>query len=92
MARIVWTRRALTRIREIRAYIREFDPHAALYIASRLLDAGNSLTDFPYRGRAVDGNLRELPSVRPYIVIYEVVGDTVYIVTIRHSAQYTPEA
>lgn len=91
MARIVWTRRALQRIREIRAYIREFDSRAASNISSRLIDAGNSLTDFPARGRVVGGGVRELPSVRPYIIVYEVVGDTVYIVMIRHSAQDRPE-
>lgn len=87
MARVVWTREALENIRLIRAYIDQFDPGAAQRMARRLIEAGNSLTVAPNRGRPVAGGRRELVTIPPYVIRYRVDGDTVTIGRIRHSAQ-----
>lgn len=87
MARIVWTREALVRLREIRFYIAQFDPVAARRMAARLLAAGEALADFPERGRPGPAGTRQLPSVRPYVISYGVAADTVIILDIRHGAQ-----
>lgn len=87
MAEIVWTREALRNVEAIRAYIAQFDPRAAQRMARRLLDAGDSLRDFPHRGRPAPEARRELPSVPPYVIRYAVREDVVYILRVRHGAR-----
>jgi len=87
MARIIWSREALFKLRGIHGYIRQFNPGAATTLSARLLAAAESLSDFPNRGRLTTGKARELVSIRPYIIVYQVVGDEVTILDIRHAAQ-----
>ena len=42
---------------------------------------------FPLRGRVIGRGLRELVTVRPYIIRYRIRSDTVQIIRIRHGAQ-----
>ncbi len=88
MTSVVWTVSALADLEDIRRYIGTFNPHAAQRIAARLIAAGNSLVDFPDRGRPVpDTDLREATVVYPYIIRYirhRVDGDRVVILRVRH--------
>ena len=69
-------------------YLMELNPGAAQQMADALFDAGDSLEQFPHRGRPVrKTELRELLSVDPYIIRYEVVGDDVVILRVRHGAR-----
>jgi toxin ParE1/3/4 len=86
VVQVVWTRRALSDISAIRAYIGQFNPLAAQRVALRLTQAGQSLSLFPERGRAASGR-RELVIVRPYIIRYRVFRGRVEILAIRHGAQ-----
>jgi plasmid stabilization system protein ParE len=57
-------------------------------MADALFAAGDSLENFPHRGRPVPGtNSRELVSVCPYIIRYRVAGDDVVIQRVRHGAR-----
>ena len=61
MNKVVWSNAARADLRVIRAYVEEFNPRAAVALAQALVDAGNSLETFPYRGRIVPGtDVREL--------------------------------
>jgi len=71
----------------IRAYIHQFDPQAARRMARRLVEAGDSLRDFPDRGRPAGDERRELVTIPPYIIRYRFDGERVFILGIRHSAQ-----
>jgi toxin ParE1/3/4 len=86
LVQVVWTRRALADLEAIRSYIGLFKPLAAQRMALRLRNAGESLAQFPERGRA-KRDLRELVVVRPYVIRYRVTAERVEIVTIRHGAQ-----
>jgi addiction module RelE/StbE family toxin len=88
MARIIWTREALRQLELIHAYIDQFNPDAAQRMARRLIDAANSLRDFPQRGRPVGDDRRELPTISPYIIRYRFDGEHVIIGSIRHGAQH----
>ncbi len=48
---VVWSKSALTQLRAIRAYIEQLNPHAAGDVAAAIIEVGNSLALFPYRGR-----------------------------------------
>ena len=87
MARVVWTGGALAELELIRTYIAIFDSVAAERLAARLTAAAESLCHFPNRGRPAGGGKRELPAIRPYVIRYDVRGETVFVLSIKHGAQ-----
>ena len=87
MVQVRWTREAINNLELIQAYIRAFDPRAARRMAERLIAAGNSLRDFPERGRPSGQGSRELVGVAPYVIRYEVDDDGVRILRGRHGAR-----
>ncbi len=59
-------------------------------MAERIIETGNSLTVFPYRGRQVRFPVRGCarpPFARPYIIRYRVDPDRVVILRVRHGAR-----
>lgn len=88
MNEVVWTETALRGLRQIRAYLAQFNPRAAAEVAATLVAAGNSLSEFPQRGRPVAGtDMRELVTHYAYILRYRVAGDVVVVLRVRHAAQ-----
>lgn len=87
MADVTWSTRALNDLDKIAAYIGIFDPEAAVRTRRELEALGNSLGDFPDRGRPSVRGTREMVTVRPYIVRYRVVREYVLILSVRHSAR-----
>jgi addiction module RelE/StbE family toxin len=85
MAEVTWSSEAISDLDLITAYIAHFDHDAAERVAQRLVDAGESLNMFPSRGRPHDGDIRALPIVPPYLILYRVMDDEVLILAIRHS-------
>jgi toxin ParE1/3/4 len=86
--RVVWTEPALDSIQRAYDYLFEFNPRAAAYVAESLRDAGDSLENFPHRGRPVPGtDMRELVTAYPYIIRYRIVGDDVVILRVRHTSR-----
>jgi toxin ParE1/3/4 len=85
---VVWTFAALADLEGIRRYIGNFNPYAAQDMAARIIEAGNSLANFPYRGRSVPGTqLRETTLARPYIIRYRVEPNRVLILRVRHGTR-----
>ncbi|MFI4987782.1 MAG: type II toxin-antitoxin system RelE/ParE family toxin [Alphaproteobacteria bacterium] len=60
------------------------NPAAARRLTDALLAAGDDLLSFPGRGRPVRDNLRELVVVYPYVIRYEIIGNQVTILGVRH--------
>jgi toxin ParE1/3/4 len=86
--RVVWTETALQGVWRAYDYLMDFNPRAAIHLAESLLEAGDSLNNFPHRGRLVRGTgMRELVTVSPYIIRYRVTADTVIILRVRHSSR-----
>jgi len=85
MADVQWSDAALTELIEIRAYIALFNPAAAERMLTRLIALGESLAMFPNRGRPAAYGTREMTTA--YILNYEVVGDRVMILRVRHGAR-----
>lgn len=73
---------------QIYIYVADFNPRAAAGLMEALTAAGNSLATFPYRGRPVGDNLRELTLVHPYIIRYEIAGNQVNILRVRHGMRH----
>ena len=87
MAEVVWRVQALHDLDDIIDYIERFDPAAAERYHARFWSLGESLSDFPRRGRAADDGTREMTSVPPFILRYDVEDDRVFILSIRHGAR-----
>ena len=91
MARkVTWTESAWTDLEEVAEYIAKDSPHYAGAFVREVRDAARSLTDLAERGRLVpefnDPSIREL-FVRSYRLIYQVTGQTIYIVGFIHGAR-----
>ena len=85
---VIWSDTALAQLEAIGAYVEQFNPMAAKALAMRLIAAGDGLATFPHRGRPVARtSMRELVTVNPYIIRYEVIGDQVHILRIRHGSR-----
>ena len=84
---VVWTVAARDDLRAIRDYIRQFNPAAARRIAIALVAAADSLTELPERGRPAGTGRREVVSIWPYVIRYQVLGDRVVILRVRHGRQ-----
>jgi plasmid stabilization system protein ParE len=67
----------------------DFNPAAAVRLAEGLLAAGDSLANFPHRGRRVSNtDMRELITDYPYIIRYRIVPDEeVRILRVRHTSR-----
>ncbi|MDZ5647779.1 type II toxin-antitoxin system RelE/ParE family toxin [Nitrospirillum sp. BR 11828] len=86
---VIWREDARDDIVRITAYIAHDNPVAAGQVARALFIAGESLMDFPRRGRPgrVAGT-RELVAYRPYIIVYEIDAEgDVHILRVWHGAQ-----
>ena len=88
--RVEWLATALDDRTAIFDYLLDRNPHAAAAISEALALAGDSLATFPYRGRPglVPGT-RELVTVLPYLLVYEVdsPAELVRILRVWHGAQ-----
>ena len=80
--RVIWSPAALGDVGRIYDYIVSFNPSAAERLARRLIEAGEQLERFPERGRPALAGTREMTIVWPYILVYEVVDDTVNVLRI----------
>lgn len=86
---IVWSRRALARLAEIRQFVALDKPDAAARLASRIVSVVAALRTHPSLGRAgVEAGTRELViGGTPYIVIYRSGRRRITVLTVWHGAQ-----
>ena len=86
--RVIWSPAALREIDHIYRYLAQFNPSAAENMVGEILAAGDSLENFPYRGRAVPGTqLREVTIAYPYVIRYRITADQVRILRVRYGAR-----
>ncbi len=86
--RVIWSPSALRQIVRIFDYLEDFNPQAAAEVMAALIETGDGLLNFPYRGRPVrNSDIREVITSYPYIIRYRIAGDSVRILRIRHAAR-----
>jgi toxin ParE1/3/4 len=94
MASVTWRDAALDEMEDIARRISADSPRPAAEYVQKFFSASESLELFPQSGRVVPEHerteLREL-IVRPYRVIYSVVGDEVDILAVHHGARLLGE-
>jgi toxin ParE1/3/4 len=87
-----WTREAAGDLERIADYLFQHVPERAAELVRAVYDAPALLLEFPHRGRpGKKAGTRELViSPLPYLVVYAVQGDVVFVVRILHGAQQWP--
>jgi toxin ParE1/3/4 len=87
-----WTEEAATDLEHITDYLFEHAPDRAAELVRSIFDAPATLLIFPHRGRPgkKEGTRELVLSPLPYIVVYKVRGDVIYIARILHGAQQWP--
>lgn len=92
---ITWSPLALERLAEIAETIAAHRPQAAEGLIEEIFVAIDRLRDFPEIGREVPEferpNLREL-IYRKYRIIYQITGQRLELLTVRHSLQHLDES
>jgi toxin ParE1/3/4 len=83
-----WTEHAASDLEHIADYLFEHAPE----LVRTVYDSPAGLVTFPNRGRLgkQDGTRELVLSPLPYIVVYTVRGDVIYIIRILHGAQQWP--
>jgi toxin ParE1/3/4 len=89
--KLVWTHQAAADRREIREYIAQTNPAAALALDELFSKKAGHLADHPGLGRPgrVDGT-RELIAHQNYILVYDLAGDLVRVLRVLHAARHWP--
>ena len=89
--KLEWSRLALNDFENATDYIAQENPEAARQVAARILEATRRLGDYPYIGHPGDDpEQREwLVSRTPYVLIYEIHDDTIYIARVWHTRRQT---
>lgn len=87
MAKVVWTDQAIGDVVEIVEWISADKPNAAARVAETLMRAGDSLDQFPGRGRLIPHDRRELIALPNYLIRYRIENDRVTILEVRHAAR-----
>jgi toxin ParE1/3/4 len=89
--RLIWTRPASADRKEIREYIAQDNPAAALALDELISEKASRLVDHPGLGRPgrIAGT-RELVAHQNYILIYDTAGDLVRMLRVLHAARQWP--
>lgn len=91
MARkIIWSPRAYALLEEAAAYVEERSPSAARQLVIDVVQAAESLAEYPERGRLIpelrDSLHREI-FVHKYRLVYQIATERVAIVALVHGAR-----
>ncbi|MHB1531196.1 type II toxin-antitoxin system RelE/ParE family toxin [Acidithiobacillus sp.] len=91
--RLVWTEPAIADRIAIYDYFEVENPRTAAEMDERFMDAAERLRAYPEMGHPgrIPGT-RELVAHRRYFLLYEIAGDTAYILAIVHTSRQWPPA
>ena len=92
MPTIKWLPEALDDLQRLHAFIEPHSPGAARRAVNTLIDAADSLVEFPEKGRPWDLEMgfRELSvrfGVRGYLIRYRYVDNIVFIIRVWHALE-----
>ena len=87
-----WTEEAASDLESITNYLFQHTPERAAGLVREIYDAPAGLRMFPYKGRKgkKEGTRELVLSPLPYIVVYQVTSEVIFIVRILHGAQKWP--
>ncbi len=91
--RMRWAAAAADDFQHITEYLFDETPQHAPRILRKLLSTISALKNFPNRGRLgkKPGTREMVVASLPYVVVYVLSGDVIYVARILHGAQKWPE-
>ncbi len=91
--KLLWSPRSERELAAIVAYIAEDNRGAALELDFHITSSAKNLLDYPKQGKPgrVEGT-RELIVHKHYILVYEIVGDELQILSVLHTSRQWPPA
>jgi addiction module RelE/StbE family toxin len=91
--KIVWSRRAIAHLRNLRDYIARDSPDSAADVAQRILAAVANLGTYPNLGRAgrISGTRELVIPGTPYVIPYRIRGSRVELIAVFHGRQRWPD-
>jgi len=91
--RLIWTRRALRDIDDLRTYIDQDSPGAARRQGLQILSAVERLMGFPDSGRPgrVAGTHELVVGQAPFLVAYRTRADAVEVLAVLHGRRRWPD-
>ncbi len=92
MVILKWLPEALDDLKRLHAFIEPHSPDAASSAVNTLIEAAESLQEFPEKGKPweLEMGFRELPvkfGARGYVIRYQLHDDQVIIVRVWHSLE-----
>ncbi len=86
---VVYTEPGLRDLDAILTYLGQHSPASAIRVGSRIREMIDELAYFPFQGRSSDVEGVRFVNVRPYpyLVFYEISGETLQVLFIRHGAR-----
>jgi len=87
--KVIWTEGAAEDLKEISDYISKDSPDAAQRVAKAIYDRVMRLKSPLYKGRTREEETSlelVIPSL-PYIVLYEVIGEGIFVKAVRHTSR-----
>jgi toxin ParE1/3/4 len=88
---LIWTTSAKRELREIASYIWSDNPAAARRVRNRIEATAAYLKSQPFAGRsgAIPGTREAIPHPS-YRIVYQVTGETVFILSVMHTSRQWP--
>jgi len=83
--KIIWSRTALQSLIEIEEFIAKDNPVQAEKFINKLIDCGDSIKDFPFKGRIVhEFSIDEIREVfeKSYRIVYKISNSQIEILTV----------
>ena len=91
--RIVWSRRAIRHLTNVRDYIAQDSPEAAAGVATKILESVERLTKHPNLGRPgrIAGTRELVIPGLPYVIPYRIHRNRVELIAVFHGRQRWPD-
>ncbi len=91
--RLVWTNAAVIDLEQISDYLFDINPEIATTTVVRIFKSVSELKSSPRRGRPgrKEGTRELVLTQLPYLVIYEVVDQSIRVLRVLHGARRWPE-
>jgi addiction module RelE/StbE family toxin len=91
--RIVWSRRAIRHLTNVRDYIAQDSPESAAGVATKILEAVERLTKHPNLGRQgrIAGTRELVIPGLPYVIPYRIHRNRVELIAVFHGRQRWPD-
>lgn len=87
--KLVWYKRAILDLENIRQYIGQDHSKAAEVVATRIRESVAKLKEYPAQGRPgkVPGTRELVITDYPYLVPYKVIGKSIIILRVFHTSR-----